>query len=385
METPIPNAAKTTASAPVAQAPATSGAPASTAAPSAPATQVAAKPDIHALTRDVLKKHSDPATAAKEIVDEAPPVTDPNAPVEETPPVEQPKPEEVEAPAEQPPAEAPSDDVPPEDDPNLITDKPDDAKLPFHKHPRFQEVMRERNEVRQQLASAKPLIDQATQLNTFRQQRNVSDTTFQAAIELAALMDNDPVKAIEALRPHFEALQMWNGERLPDDLQAQVAAGTLPLDAAKELSLSRMRAQQQQGQQKTFQQQQEQLAQRNVMSSLQTWAESKTTTNPDFKPKASPQAQDGPWEYANQQYALACMTTPPRSPQDAVALAEKAYEQTQAFFKQFRKAPVLEKRLGSAASTRASAAPAKTEVKSARDIAKAILAGQKPDQLTYAK
>lgn len=352
--------------------------------PNNPPVTPAAKPDNKALVLDILKKHNAPATSVEQETEKpVEEVVEPVTPVEAVD-SEVPADTEVTDPADPKETDEPVDPEAPATDSTLITDKPEDAKLPFHKHPRFQEVIRERNESRESLKKAQPLIDQATQLNDFRSQNRVGDQTFQAALQIAALMENDPKAALEALRPHVEALQMWNGEKLPDDLQAQVAAGTLPLDAAKELSIARLTRNQQASQHSVLAKQQQELAQRNVMSTLQAWAQQKATANPDFKPKANATAPDGPWEYCNQQYALLAMQKPVTSPADAIALAEKSMEMTQSFFKQFRTAPKLDKRLVPTPRASTNAAVNNKVVTNSREATKAILAGVKVNDLVWA-
>lgn len=366
MENEQPNAAKTVDSATTGDASRTVEAPAAKSAED--------------IVRDVLKTHSTPASATEKVV------TTPEAKVDKT--EEQVdndndnkgqeqqelnedgtvKTKEQAAPVEE--ADAP-----------VELDKPEDAALPFHKHPRFLEVIKERNEAKESLAQYKPLIDQATAINNYREQHNIKPQTFEAALNIAALMENDPAKALEALRPHYEQLQRWNGELLPDDLQAQVAAGTLPIDLAKELSLARLKTQQGQQQGQTLMQQQQELQHRTILSSLQSWAEGKRTTNPDFAPKKSAKAPDGVFEIANMKYSLMVQQRPPQTPSDAIAMAETALAEAQGFFKQFRTAPTPTKSLAAKSRSSSTAQPV---IKNEMDVARAILAGKRPHELKYA-
>jgi len=104
---------------------------------------------------------------------------------------------------------------------------PNDADVPFHKHPRWQELKRERD-------TYKSGHEQFEQVQSFIRTNNLSNEEVAAGFQIMALMRQDPEKALEALRPYVSSLEQVTGRALPEDLQSRVENGLVDEDTARE-------------------------------------------------------------------------------------------------------------------------------------------------------
>lgn len=104
---------------------------------------------------------------------------------------------------------------------------------PFNKHPRWQQLIRERDEF-------KADAGQYRQIQQFLTTNGVEPAEAAQALQLAALVKSDPQKAWEILKPTVTDLLQRTGQLLSPDLKDQVAQGRLTREAA--LEISRLRA-----------------------------------------------------------------------------------------------------------------------------------------------
>lgn len=266
-----------------------------------------------------------------------------------------------------------------EEGPAPITDKPGDEKLPFHKEPRFQELVKEKNDYKERVAQNEPLAQRAILLDNYLSQNGIATAEFSDALETLRLLKVDPAAAWTKLKPTFEALQMFNGERIPQDLEAQVAAGMSP-ETAKELARLRISEQRNRGLQQTTQQNQYAQHENMINGAFSSWDQMKRGVDPDFKPKGAADAPDGKWEFVNAKLIQLRAMTPPRSSQEALALVERAYTEVSKAFQQFRPKPApTRKPIGSRQSSQNSSPVMKTS----EDVARAIMSGKRPHELRY--
>jgi hypothetical protein len=251
-------------------------------------------------------------------------------------------------------------------------DKPEDDKLPFNTHPRFKELVTEKNQFKTELEQSKPLVEQARITNEFLRDNQIQPQEYQSALQYLMLLRKDPTAAYAMLKPTFEQLALLAGERLPSDLQAEVAAGTIAPERATELA--KMRAGQNYQQWKNGQQQQTSQMQSSevVSGTIQSWASTKQSVDPDFKP-GTPL-----WELTDKNIRASAQF---RSAQDAQAGSEKAYAEAKAFLQKFQpravatvKKPLQSRNVGSNNAT---------VMKTPEDVMRAIQAGVKPSQMKY--
>jgi hypothetical protein len=315
-----------------------------------------------------------PSTPKDDVVDPSPtPETGeeqvPETEVEETPPEETPE----ESPETPPEEESP--ETPPEEPEPPAVDKEGDEKLPFNAHPRFKELVDEKNALKQQVSQYEPQARRIQVIDQYMQQHGIRPDQLQQSLEYLRFLNSDPAKAREVLKPIWEKLSVYTGDFLPPDLAEQVAAGTLSDVNAKELARGRG----QQLYQEFRGQHQSAITQQQLITAgdqaMQAWAQTKMKGDLDLKPGTDR------WNYMDAMIKNVRMMNPNLQPQEIVAEAEKIYGQTNQIFRKQRAAPALssKKPLKSTQST----TKASPVVKTPEDVTRAILAGMRPHQLKY--
>lgn len=259
------------------------------------------------------------------------------------------------------------------DDANVVLDKPDDAKLPFHKHERFQEVIAQKAAAVRETEQLKPLAQQATVLNDYMRDNNISTQEFQSALVYLRNLKNDPAAAFAMLKPTYEQLAQLNGEVLPADLQAEVAAGTLPLERAKQIAKGQAQEGYQKARSQWQQQGQQQGSQAVVSQSTQLWVQTKQSIDPDLK-EGTPI-----WKQTD----LVLRSLPPANDaQTAMANCETAYKQAKEMLGSFRKAPFAAQGKRPPSSQQRST-NGNAVLKTDADVINAMKAGLRPNQVRY--
>ncbi|WP_277023072.1 MULTISPECIES: hypothetical protein [Paracoccus] len=162
------------------------------------------------------------------------------------------------------------------------TDDTNYSDVPFNKHPRFQQLLRQKKEFEADAQQHRIVQD-------FMKQNDLDPEEAADGLQIMALMKKDPTKALEALKPHIQRLLEATGETLPQDLRAKVQAGELPLDAAKEVSRARATLQHQQETQRQAEQrrQEDERVQqgRALRDTAISWANDRNTRDPAFQSK----------------------------------------------------------------------------------------------------
>ena len=155
----------------------------------------------------------------------------------------------------------------------------DYTNLPFHKHPRFKELVQQRNE-------AKESAEKFEIMQTYLADNNLSGDEAAAGLDIMAKMKSDPMAALKALQPYVQQLSQAAGIIVPDDIQAKVDDGYLDESAARELTRSRADAAWQKQQNAALVQQQQQQVQQdhtNYLASLaMEWEENARANDPDY-------------------------------------------------------------------------------------------------------
>lgn len=190
-----------------------------------------------------------------------------------------------------PPAAETEEDAEPEEGEEDESEEQKDENLPFHKHPRFQEVISQKNEFKERAEKTEQ------QLESFRTEvKEVFDGLDQQeameALEIARLMKSDPQAALEKLSPVYSRVASLNGYLLPDDLQQEVDSGYMTQDRAQELAKYRAQQEFQQNRQQTQQKDQQQGQQDQVMQEatqgLEELEANWKKADPDFGMKQGP-------------------------------------------------------------------------------------------------
>lgn len=195
--------------------------------------------------------------------------------------------------------------------------------VPFHKHPRWQEMIAERDRL-------KPAADSYEKISAFMTEHNLVPTEVAEGFEVMALLKaatpESLTKALEWFESRTTYLREATGAALPEDLATRVDDGVLDQDSAAELA--RMRAQQsindRRTKQETEQREQRETVERNqamaaqMGAAVQTWEDGIKGRDPDYSKKAG--------LIEDRAIALAQRFGLPKTTEEAVALAERAYK-----------------------------------------------------------
>lgn len=232
----------------------------------------------------------------------------------------------------------------------------DDSKLPFHNHPRWKQMLAERD-------SLKEDASQYQQVASFMRGNNLSAQEVAQGMQVMALIKNDPLRALEALRPTMENLRRFAGESLPEDIAKKVDDGFIDRDSAAELARQRaqsefLTARQQQEFQafQAAQLQHQQAASMNaIVSAVSGWESQLKTRDADYQAKS---------QFIGDRIRVLLQVSQPQTPQEAVALAERAYSEVNESFKGLnpRRQPVRTMTSGNSAT---SATPAPKSLREA--------------------
>lgn len=215
-----------------------------------------------------------------------------------------------------------------------------DQKLPFHKHPRWQEMKEAnralRNDVKAlteartalegQIQTFKEGHEQFQSVVRYMEASNLTSEEVNTGFEIMRLMKNDPEKALAALMPYVGQLQTVTGQVLPAELKAQVEQGVITEEAALELSRSRSREALASHAAETARRQVEQIQTRQTVDSFAKTVESAVarweqawSTSPDYKTLQPHVMERIELELLKRQTAGAL----PRTAEEAVQIAEQ--------------------------------------------------------------
>jgi len=165
----------------------------------------------------------------------------------------------------------------------------EEAKLPFHKHPRWKQVLTERNDLRERVTSLEDPARQFGLVQEFMTKNNLTSSGMADLFTVAALMQNDPDKAIPVVQNYLEQLQLITGQKLPPDLASQVDEGAITEAAAKELHMARLNVTRSQtaAQEaaRTSQEQARRVRDTENVSAVNAWEQTAKVADPDFDRK----------------------------------------------------------------------------------------------------
>lgn len=222
------------------------------------------------------------------------------------------------------------------------TAKVEDKDLPFHNHPRWKEVLTERDTLKDRVSKLEPDAEQYGKITAFMNQHQLTpDETGEGFVIMAMIKAGDP-RALVKLDEYREKLALAIGDVLPPDLKGQVEAGALTEDAARELSRARVRTARAETKvadvtrQETERQAKdaERQALDVVVRATDDWVALKAKSDPDFAKK----------EASLERYVKALIHDygKPRNAADAAKLMDAAYTEVNKTFAAFvpRKEPI---------------------------------------------
>lgn len=219
----------------------------------------------------------------------------------------------------------------PADEKEQSTDQPanEEEKGPIP-YERFKEVNEAKVQYEKQINEFKPLAESQRSIISYCQNNNISPEDFQYWLDVAASVKNDPSKALELLQPQLDQLQSFRGDKLPPDLQKDVEDGVLTLAHAKRIAVAEKQKEfvEKKAQQSVQQRQQElsQKYQTEMTNSLVSWAESKGSKVPEFKPKSGPNAKDGMYELFINKLTVELPRADIKDEKSLIAFAEKTFD-----------------------------------------------------------
>ncbi len=244
----------------------------------------------------------------------------------------------------------------------------DDSKLPFHEHPRWKEVLSERDSYKDAAARFGHVVN-------YMQQNNLTSDEFERGAHIMAVMKRSPLEALELLRPTWESLQRFAGEALPQDLATKVEQGFVDEASAREMAKYRNQAafsqNQQEQQRQAYAAEQQRLAQEQAQvqqeqhtatlyTAVNSWEEATRKRDADYAQKET---------FIGDRYRVLIAQTPPRTTAEAVQLAERAYADVNERMKPLssRRQPV--RTVSSTASTASAATQAPRSFREAAEMA----------------
>jgi hypothetical protein len=246
------------------------------------------------------------------------------------------------------------------------------AELPFHNHPRFKEVISQRNALKGELGEAaeklrqyEPDAQQWGNVREFMQHNNLSDQDVLDGFRMMALLRTDPLQGRAAMAQYLAEVDAALGLRLPDDLLEDVESGYISEERAVELAQMRARTQgfeaqalaQNQLAERTQAEQAQQAISQRMTSAAEAWEASRRSRDPDFEAKAD--------LIADRMRSIAqAERLQPRTPEDITALLDRAHADVTTHLKRFVPATRPINR-PTAASPATSAAPAPTTMREA--------------------
>lgn len=189
------------------------------------------------------------------------------------------------------------------------------SDVPFHKHPRFQGLIRERNELR-------PDAERYRNVQNFLDSSGLSSEEAANGLATMARAKVDPAGAWEEIKPWVQKLLHAAGEVLPDDLAQRVTAGELTQETALEVSRSRAKSTAVDTRTSFEQQQRDRRDQSALGTSLMTaatdWEKDRLAKDPNFAAKIVPLQKEIAWLHSQE--------GKPKTPEGVRDQLKRAYE-----------------------------------------------------------
>lgn len=162
------------------------------------------------------------------------------------------------------------------------TDDDNYTDVPFHKHARFQHLLREKK-------AAEVDAIRYRNVESFLERSNLQADEAADGLEIMGLAKTNPVAAWERIKPWVEKVALAAGVIMPPDLQEKVQGGQMTREAAIEVSKARAQVQSAQTREQLQQQQAERRARTEAQSAIigaaQSWEADRQAKDPNFAAK----------------------------------------------------------------------------------------------------
>ena len=163
--------------------------------------------------------------------------------------------------------------------------EPDDenySDVPFHKHPRFQQVLG-------RMKGAEADAVRYRNVESFMEEHGLAADEAAEALMVAGLAKVNPAEAWKRMKSWVQQVLVAAGETLPEDLQKRVEAGELSNEAAQEVSRARATVQSVEARQ-TLEQRRTETRQETerrtaITGAAASWEQDRRAKDPNFNAK----------------------------------------------------------------------------------------------------
>lgn len=217
-----------------------------------------------------------------------------------------------------------------QDDQNQPKQQDDEnfSDVPFHKHPRFQHLLRSRNALKEDATRYQNVVG-------FLDNAGLSAEEAADGLQIMGLAKTNPAEAWKQIRPWLEKLVVAAGEVLPQELQQRVQQGQLTQEAAQEIARANARAASVEATQSFHQQRAERQQQTEYASSMMNaareWEEDRFAKDPNFSEKFEAVRKEVLYLHATE--------GKPNTPEGVKAQLKKAYAAVNASYRPSTPAP----------------------------------------------
>jgi hypothetical protein len=199
----------------------------------------------------------------------------------------------------------------------------DFSKLPFNKHPRFRELVKEKNTYKAQLAEYESDAKQFRDIQGFMQANGLTAEEVAKSLDtLAKMKAGDPAETYELLKGRMEELELAAGKRLPPELEEKVDQGYIDRETAQELyrqqAEAERRAMAAQSQLDRLSQNDQRAQVQAIANTVSAWEQATRSTDPDFDLKAE--------LVKDRVRAHVSMHGTPKSADEALKVSKDAYD-----------------------------------------------------------
>ena len=184
-----------------------------------------------------------------------------------------------------------------------------DQKLPFHNHPRWKEVVNERDAYRSDAGEYR-------KITTFMSSNGLSNDEVVEGFQIMALMKTNPAEAHKKISEYKARLDEFVGETLPPEIHKKVEEGYIDADTAKQLAALQAEKQLHVQRQQYAMDQQALAAKADIHGSVVNWEQQMKAKDPDWSAKQ---------ELVIDQVKLMLASERPSTPKEALALVERAH------------------------------------------------------------
>lgn len=184
-----------------------------------------------------------------------------------------------------------------------------DQKLPFHNHPRWKEVVAERDSFRSDAGEYR-------KITSFMSSHGLTNEEVVEGFQIMALMKTNPAEAHRKISEYKSKLDAFVGEVLPPDIHKKVEEGYIDDATAKELAALKAEKRLHEERQKLAIEQQTEKSRNGIHAAVVGWEQQMTAKDPDWSAKK---------ELVTDQVKLMLQTEKPSTPDEALALVERAH------------------------------------------------------------